>query len=216
MTSEPTNVAEPVLLLNGFGLGSFHQHRLIPHLILPCNEEDAEHHDRVVYGLDYLGQGKSWPIDCDDGNSDSERGLRYCIYTWADQVSKFIEEVVLPNHPQGTKIHIVGNSLGGHLAVILALQRKDLVGSITLLNATPVWGLNLPFWTGHLPPPPIPRLIGRYLFDQIRNEKTIEKYLEAAYARKEAFDNELVSRYLGNTKRYHKMLVLFCIARCDN
>lgn len=42
----------PVLILNGFGVGSFHQHRLIPQIL---NNENAE--DRMVYGIDYLGQG---------------------------------------------------------------------------------------------------------------------------------------------------------------
>jgi pimeloyl-ACP methyl ester carboxylesterase len=62
---------EPILLLNGFGVGSFHQHRLIPRLIE--NEEDS----RIVYGVDYLGQGRSWPRDCQDGNSENEKGLIY-------------------------------------------------------------------------------------------------------------------------------------------
>jgi hypothetical protein len=44
---------EPILLLNGFGVGSFHQHRLIPYLL--CN--DSESNQRSVYCMDYLGQG---------------------------------------------------------------------------------------------------------------------------------------------------------------
>jgi pimeloyl-ACP methyl ester carboxylesterase len=192
-----TESSEPVLILNGFGVGSFHQHRLISHLMqrnprpLPFVNEVVP---RAVYGLDYLGQGKSWPRNCDDGNSVAERGLRYCIYTWADQVASFIEEVILPS--AGAKVHIVGNSLGGHLAVILALRPNmhNLIGSIVLLNATPVWGLDLPFWTGHLPPPPLPRSIGRYLFDLIRDKITIEKYLDAAYANSRAFDEELIQQ----------------------
>ena len=42
----------PVLLLNGFGVGSFHQHRLL-------NELVPKHPNRVFYAMDYLGQGKS-------------------------------------------------------------------------------------------------------------------------------------------------------------
>lgn len=183
---------EPILLLNGFGVGSFHQHRLMPNLI-SIEEKDGIETTRTVYGIDYLGQGRSWPVDCDDGNSENERGLIYSIDMWAEQIVKFIETVVIPNHGENSKIHLIGNSVGGHLSVVLAAKRPDLIKSITLLNATPVWGLNLKGWSGHLPPPFIPRKIGRYLFDQIRDLGTIEKYLEAAYANREAFDKTLVS-----------------------
>lgn len=43
----------PVLLLNGFGVGSFHQHRLIHELL-----GDDHHTDRPIYCIDYLGQGR--------------------------------------------------------------------------------------------------------------------------------------------------------------
>mmetsp|Transcript_54109 Transcript_54109/g.63228 ORF Transcript_54109/g.63228 Transcript_54109/m.63228 type:complete len:139 (+) Transcript_54109:134-550(+) len=68
----------PVLVLNGFGVGSFHQHRLMPHLTGGDGDGDGSS-CRRVYGVDYLGQGQSWPIDCDDGNSSNERGLVYSI-----------------------------------------------------------------------------------------------------------------------------------------
>jgi pimeloyl-ACP methyl ester carboxylesterase len=181
---------EPILLLNGFGVGSFHQHRLIPRLL------EGEDQSRVVYCVDYLGQGASWPRDCQDGSSKSEKGLIYSAETWIDQLIRFIEEVILPEHQMNgekIKVHLVGNSVGGHLAAHLARIRPDLVASLCLLNPTPVWGLNLPGWSGHLPPPKIPKIIGRYLFDRIRDLDTIEKYLENAYANRKAFDKELVS-----------------------
>jgi hypothetical protein len=81
VTEEPTSAQfdssdkekEPILLLNGFGVGSFHQHRLIPRLL----EDDNRH----VYCIDYLGQGNSWPVDCEDGMSENERGLIYSAET---------------------------------------------------------------------------------------------------------------------------------------
>lgn len=189
---------EPIVLLNGFGVGSFHQHRLKKFL------HDHDGNGRVVYGVDYLGQGRSWPRDCDDGRSENERGLRYSAEMWVDQIIKFIEEVVLlkqdgvaANGP--ARVHIVGNSVGGHLAAHIANRRPDLVASICLLNPTPVWGLNLPGWSGHLPAPAVPRAIGRYLFDQIRDLNTIEKYLENAYARTEAFGEKLIHQIRGCT-----------------
>lgn len=171
----------PLLLMNGFGVGSFHQHRLIEELV------NAGCH-RNVFAMDYLGQGRSWPTDCADGGSESELGLQYSGKTWMDQTIDFIDNIV-----PGQKVHIVGNSVGGHLATWVALARPELVESVILLNATPVWGLNLPGWSGHLPAPAIPKTIGRYLFDRIRELATIEKYLEAAYANREAFDVELMN-----------------------
>lgn len=183
---------EPILVLNGFGVGSFHQHRLIPELL------EGERDSQVIYCIDYLGQGRSWPKDCQDGLSNSEKDLIYSAQTWIDQLITFIEEVILPEHPD-QKVHVVGNSVGGHLAAHLAYRRPDLIRSICLLNPTPVWGLNLPGWSGHLPAPSLPKAIGRYLFDRIRDLNTIEKYLDTAYARKEAFDNDLMQQIRGCT-----------------
>ena len=56
------------------------------------------------------------------------------------------------------------------------------------MNATPVWGLNLPGWDGKLPAPPLPKIVGRKLFDTIRDDDTIEWYLNEAYVHREAFD----------------------------
>jgi len=199
---------DPILLLNGFGVGSFHQHRLIPNLFNDDDKNDGvdqrKNVDRIIYGVDYLGQGKSWPRDCDDGRSENEKGLRYSAEIWVDQIISFLEEIVLggPQEEQQSrphKVHLVGNSVGGHLAVHIAHRRPDLIASISLLNPTPVWGLNLPGWSGHLPAPILPKVIGRYLFDQIRDLTTIEKYLQAAYARSEAFDEELMYQIRGCT-----------------
>ena len=38
-----------------------------------------------------------------------------------------------------------------------------------LLNATPIWGSDLPGWDGRLPAPPVPRAVGRALFDLVRH-----------------------------------------------
>lgn len=50
-------------------------------------------------------------------------------------------------------------------------------------------------WSGHLPAPFVPKKIGRYLFDRIRDLDTIEKYLETAYSNRSAFGEDLVSLY---------------------
>mmetsp|Transcript_18731 Transcript_18731/g.26386 ORF Transcript_18731/g.26386 Transcript_18731/m.26386 type:complete len:431 (+) Transcript_18731:106-1398(+) len=212
------NTCTPILLLNGFGVGSFHQHRLMTELleirymeekktksVTMGSKKGNEEMESLIYGIDYLGQGRSWPVNCDDGNSESELGLIYSVDTWADQIIHFIEDVIAKDHDVTRddgpmKIHLVGNSVGGYLSILLASRRPDLIDSVTLLNATPVWGLNLPGWSGHLPPPLIPRKIGRFLFDQIRNLNTIEKYLEAAYHNPLAFNSKLMEQIRGCTE----------------
>jgi len=184
---------EPILLLNGFGVGSFHQHRLM-------SEMTNRDRERSVYAMDYLGQGRSWPIDCDDGNSPNELGLIYSADMWVDQIINFIEEILLKQHPNCDRVHLVGNSVGGYLATVVAAKRPDLVETICLLNATPVWGLNLPFWSGKLPPPFIPRMIGRALFDWIRDLGIIGKYLDVAYSNRKAFGEELIQQIRSCTE----------------
>ena len=107
-------------------------------------------------------------MNCNDGAAPSERGLRYSIDEWAGQISEFIEEVVLPAAPvdTGGEVHLVGNSLGGLLATMLAVRLPERVRSICLLNATPVWGSNLPLWDGRLPGPAVPRAIGRWAYGE--------------------------------------------------
>ena len=174
-----------ILLLNGFGVGSFHQHRLITAL-LSSNDQT---NNCIIYAVDYLGQGNSWPINCHDGNSFHEQGLHYSADTWLDQLDDFISTVI--GTTEDSLLTIVGNSLGGYLAVALAHRQTHSINSLVLLNATPVWGLNLPGWSGHLPPPYVPRFIGRTIFDWIRNIKTIDKYLDTAYYHREAFQGTL-------------------------
>ncbi|KAL7468647.1 hypothetical protein ACHAXS_008880 [Conticribra weissflogii] len=225
----------PIVLLNGFGVGSFHQHRLMRRLLLERraknnnhNEDNNNHNHNdsndnnnhnnnknvryVVYGIDYLGQGRSWPSHCDDGRSPDEYQLSYSADTWIDQLAHFLRSVVLsdstspststvPPPPPPRRAHLVGNSLGGYLAAVLSSLHPHLVSTVALLNATPVWGLNLPFWDGELPAPTVPRLVGRVLFDAIRDERTIDTYLETAYATKGAYDGTFGDGGLGTRIR---------------
>jgi len=57
-------------------------------------ESLAESTGQEVWTMDYLGQGDSWPVDCDDGNAASELGLRYSADDWIKQTIDFIETVV--------------------------------------------------------------------------------------------------------------------------
>lgn len=171
--------APPVLLLNGFGVGFFHWHRVM--------ESIAEESGAAVFGMDYCGQGDSWPVACEDGNAPSEAGRRYAIDDWVEQTVDFVEQVIRRDTP----CHLVGNSLGGQIGALVAARRPDLVRSLVLLNATPVWGSNLPGWDGVLPPPPLPRAVGRFLYDRMRDTSNIQTMLSAVYAEPKAIGDEL-------------------------
>lgn len=65
----------------------------------------------------------------------------------------------------GEPVYIVGNSLGGYVALYLAASNPQLVKGVTLLNATPFWGFlpnptrspalaRLFPWSGTFPLPP--------------------------------------------------------------
>lgn len=209
-SNEEDVLTVPILLLNGFGVGSFHQHRLMRQLLFQQQQQQESKKRYVLYGIDYLGQGKSWPKDPQDGNSPDEYQLGYSADMWLDQLASFVREVVLSTPTTTTadtndestttsinKVHLVGNSVGGYLATILTHQNPQLISTLTLLNATPVWGLNLPGWDGKLPAPAVPKAIGRQMFDLIRNEDVIRQYLEAAYVRAEAFDGTFVDSFDG-------------------
>ena len=181
-----------IFVLNGFGMGTFHQHDLMKELMIRHNNDDTTTTTATldVYAMDYLGQGASWPASCDDGRSVTEQGLQYSAATWMEQIIQFIEQVILQDattttttttSSKKTRVHLVGNSLGGYLATYVAATRPDLVASLVLLNATPIWGLNLPGWTGHLPAPTVPKLVGRVLFDLMRSTSTIQQFLNVTY-----------------------------------
>ena len=81
------------------------------------------------------------------------------------------------------QVHLVGNSVGGLLATMLAARQPSRIRSVCLLNPTPVWGSNLPLWDGRLPGPAIPRAIGRWTYDRLRDPANIKALLEKTYAR---------------------------------
>lgn len=55
------------------------------------------------------------------------------IDTWTTQLKDFIDQHV------GEPAYVVGNSLGGYLAVSLAAQAPASVRGLVLINATPFW-----------------------------------------------------------------------------
>lgn len=72
-----------------------------------------------------------------------ESRLFFSVDTWTRQLAHFIEANMAGQGQGGAPaepVYVVGNSLGGYLAVSLAAARPDLVKGLVLLNATPFWG----------------------------------------------------------------------------
>ncbi|URE33311.1 alpha/beta hydrolase fold [Musa troglodytarum] len=192
------NVDAPaVLFLPGFGVGSFHYEKQL---------EDLGR-DYRVWALDFLGQGKSLPsedpapVDNREGDSEDNdalwgfgeepkpwaRELVYSIDLWREQVQHFVEQVI------GEPVYVVGNSLGGFVALYFAACNPQLVRGVALLNATPFWGFLpnpirsprlskfLP-WSGTLPLPSNVRRLTQLVWEKISDPSSIQEVLKQVYA----------------------------------
>lgn len=168
------NNPRSILLVPGFGVGVFHYEKNIKELSK----------DFTVYSLDLFGQGKSWP----SSEITEEQQLVFSSKLWSEQIKFFIDNVI--KEPT----HIVGNSLGGYLSVIVGVEDKSLIRSVTLLNPAPFWGFNddsSPLWDGTLPAPDLALLFGKTYFNLIKSRTIVKTMLSGVYANK-AVDNQLV------------------------
>ncbi|KZV31980.1 pheophytinase, chloroplastic [Dorcoceras hygrometricum] len=199
-TSGSENVnSPPLLFLPGFGVGSFHYEKQLKDL----------GRDYRAWALDFLGQGKSLPLQ--DPTSRSDAGsksvldgesnfwgfgnetdtwatdLVFSVDLWRDQVRYFIEEVI--KEP----VYLVGNSLGGFVALYFAASHPELVKGVTLLNATPFWGFlpnparsprfsRLFPWAGTFPLPSKVRKLLEIVWRKISDPKSIADILKQVYA----------------------------------
>ncbi|KAL5725030.1 hypothetical protein ACHQM5_008226 [Ranunculus cassubicifolius] len=209
------NVDSPaVLFLPGFGVGSFHYEKQLKDL----------GREYRVWAVDFLGQGMSLPGEDptllahgnDMGGKDLAWGfgeqtepwasdLVYSIDLWKDQVRHFAEEVI------GEPVYIVGNSLGGFVALYFAAYYPHLVKGITLLNATPFWGF-LPNriksprlakifpWAGTFPLPANVRKLTEIIWEKISDPRSIGDILRQVYADHSTDVDKVFSRILEVTE----------------
>ncbi|KAA8515616.1 hypothetical protein F0562_018773 [Nyssa sinensis] len=210
------NVNSPaVLFLPGFGVGSFHYEKQLKDL----------GRDFRVWALDFLGQGMSLPFE-DPTSQSKDRGMSkgenfvwgfgdetepwadklvYSIDLWQDQVRYFVEEVI--KEP----VYVVGNSLGGFIAVYFAACNPHLVKGVTLLNATPFWGF-LPNpvrsprlarifpWAGTFPLPSSVRKLTEIVWQKISDPRSIGDVLKQVYADHSTNVDKVFSRILETTE----------------
>jgi pimeloyl-ACP methyl ester carboxylesterase len=106
---------EPILLIPGAFSTYRHWNRMIPYL--------SKHYK--VFCIDYLGIG----------DSDKPRsGFKYTIEEQADLIAKMIETL------QISKVHILGVSYGGAIALNLAARYPERVGKIVSIEGNGING----------------------------------------------------------------------------
>jgi len=83
-----------------------------------------------------------WAVDLPGfGRSEPPKRHRYTIRGHARAVIDLLEHIVAqPGPGTGRPVHLLGNSLGGPVSVLVAARRPDLVASLTLISpAMPVY-----------------------------------------------------------------------------
>ncbi|WP_287128521.1 alpha/beta fold hydrolase [Candidatus Cyanaurora vandensis] len=98
----------PILLIHGCGVSSSHWQKNITELAL----------HRPVFALDLLGFGRS-----------AKPNLVYNGELWRDQLREFCEQII------GGPAVVVGHSLGGYAALILAADYPEWVEGLVLVNS---------------------------------------------------------------------------------
>jgi pimeloyl-ACP methyl ester carboxylesterase len=85
---------------------------------------------------------EGWAIDLPGfGQSQPPPRGRYSVRGHVQTVVEMLEQVAaLPGDAAGQPVHLLGNSLGGLVSVLVAARRPDLVASLTLISpAMPVY-----------------------------------------------------------------------------
>ena len=85
---------------------------------------------------------EGWAVDLPGfGRSQPPPGDRYTVRGHMRTVVDVLEHVAaLPGEAAGRPVHLVGNSLGGLVSLLVAAQRPDLVATLTLVSpAMPVY-----------------------------------------------------------------------------
>lgn len=113
------------------------------------------------------------------GAGRSDPAPRYSITATAERVARFIE------HDGRGPVHLLGNSLGGTIAVQLAADRPDLVRTLTLIcPALPFLDPRRSVQSRVLPLLAIPRaeLVARRLLNRMTAEQLARRVVEACFA----------------------------------
>jgi pimeloyl-ACP methyl ester carboxylesterase len=107
-TPSPNQDAEPALFVHGLG-GSAHNWTELSGVL-------ADH--LAIESIDLPGFGRSGPAHDDD----------YSLRNQARMVISYLDSV------RRGPVHLIGNSMGGAIAILVAAQRPDLIRTLTLIS----------------------------------------------------------------------------------
>lgn len=107
---ETTGEGEPLLFLHGLGSSGRDWEKQVPHF--------AENYQVITF--DIRGHGRS-----------EKPAGPYSIPLFASDIAAFIEALNLP------PVHVVGISMGGMIAFQLAVDRPELIRTLTIVNSGP-------------------------------------------------------------------------------
>ncbi|GFP92421.1 pheophytinase chloroplastic [Phtheirospermum japonicum] len=149
------------------------------------------------------GEKDKWGFG--DESETWAKELVYSVDLWREQVHDFIEEVI------GEPVYLVGNSLGGFVAIYFAACYPELVKGVTLLNATPFWGFlpnpersprlsRLFPWAGTFPLPSGVRKLVEILWLKISDPESIAEILKQVYADHSTNVDDVFSRIVKTTQ----------------
>lgn len=168
-----TGIGRPLLLIHGFGASIGHWRKNIP--VLAAN-------GYRVFALDLLGFGDS-----------DKPALDYSLELWQTQIQDFWQACI-----QEPTVFI-GNSIGGLLSLMMAIDSPDLAAGAVLINCAGGLNhrpeeLNLPLRTvmglfTKLVGSPV---TGKFIFDRIRQKHRIRRTLFQVYRDRTAVTDELV------------------------
>ena len=177
-----------LVLVHGFGSSKSHFRRLLAPEAFPGMD---------VYAIDLLGFGES----------EKPTTTAYTMRLYRDQILHFLETQV----PQGTPVHLVGNSIGS-LATLMVGASKEVktvdLKSLILLNcagglnnkgalAKADWRIKLALPIFWLIDTILKSPLGPKIFDNVRSEENLRQVLTNLYpSNPSAVDAELVQGFV--------------------
>ena len=196
--ASPTDGPPPgraVLCVHGFGASKRHWRHNVQALAA----------DADVYAIDLLGFGASAkPPSQLAGEAASAGSVRYCFDLWAQQLTAFTEQVIHPDQGQPCALQLIGNSIGGVVALNAArlLQNQGAAARQVILIDCAQRELDLKRlgeqpWSAQLGRPLLMALVRQRwligsLFQLLARPAVVRQVLQQAYPSGGHVDDELV------------------------
>ena len=178
--------AKNILLIHGFGASKSHWR----------HNQDFLGNTYNCYSIDLLGFGESsQPNALLDYESYKANSIKYSFELWGNQIATFCSEIIK------SPVYLVGNSIGGIVALKAAEILKDNCNGIILIDCAQrkmddkrlessniLMNLLRPLLKTLVRQ----RIISNTLFERAANPKVIKQILKKAYPSGENVDQELI------------------------